>query len=123
MADSKISALPALVTPSGVDLLLIIDDPLGTPVSKAISLNNLFSHISSNTSISGNTIFTGANNTFTKVTAHDVVSANGVVFTNSLTPANSSVSTIPTGKVFFDANFLYVKVSAGVIKRLALSSF
>lgn len=42
MVDTKISALTELAaTPDGADLLAIIDDPAGTPVSKKITVTNL----------------------------------------------------------------------------------
>ena len=42
MADTKISALTELTTPADADLLVIIDDPAGTPISKKITRGNLF---------------------------------------------------------------------------------
>lgn len=41
MADEKITALPALTTPAVVDLLAIVDDPAGTPITKKIALSDL----------------------------------------------------------------------------------
>lgn len=41
MADSKISALTELTTPAGVDLLAIVDDPSGSPVTKKITRGTL----------------------------------------------------------------------------------
>lgn len=41
MADTKVSALSALATPAGEDLIPIIDDPGGTPVSKHVTVTNL----------------------------------------------------------------------------------
>ena len=42
MADKKITALTALTEPAGEDLLLIVDDPEGTPVSRRVTLNDVF---------------------------------------------------------------------------------
>jgi len=47
MADSKISALVSLTAPVGEDLLPIVDDPGGTPVSKKITVDDLFSRVMS----------------------------------------------------------------------------
>jgi hypothetical protein len=43
MADAKISALTELVTVADEDLLVIVDDPAGTPVTKKITRANLTS--------------------------------------------------------------------------------
>ena len=40
MADQKITELTELTTPVGADLLAIVDDPAGTPVTKKITLAN-----------------------------------------------------------------------------------
>ena len=53
MADRKITELTALTAPNQKDLLYTVDDPTGTPVSKKISLFNLFGAVPANTSISG----------------------------------------------------------------------
>jgi hypothetical protein len=42
MADTKLADLTALTTPSGDDLLYVVDDPAGTPLDRKIALNNLF---------------------------------------------------------------------------------
>lgn len=45
MADAKITALTALVTAATEDLLAIVDDPSGTPVTKKITLANLITSL------------------------------------------------------------------------------
>lgn len=45
MADTKISALTELTTPAGEDLLAVVDDPGGTPVSKSLALKRFTSLI------------------------------------------------------------------------------
>jgi hypothetical protein len=42
MADQKLSDLTALTTPSGDDILYVVDDPAGTPADRKIALDNLF---------------------------------------------------------------------------------
>jgi hypothetical protein len=42
MADKKVTQLTALTAPANTDLLLIIDDPAGSPVSKKITVEDLF---------------------------------------------------------------------------------
>lgn len=41
MADTKVSALTELATPVGGDLLAVIDDPAGTPISKKVTIDNV----------------------------------------------------------------------------------
>jgi hypothetical protein len=64
MADKKVTQLTALTEPANNDLLLIIDDPSGSPVSKKIELEDLFgatsavTHTSMNFGSAGNaTVF------------------------------------------------------------------
>ena len=42
MADTKLADLTALTTPSGDDILYIVDDPAGTPLDRKMALNKLF---------------------------------------------------------------------------------
>jgi len=42
MADKKVSALSAITNLSQDDLLLVVDDPAGTPTSKKVTVGNLF---------------------------------------------------------------------------------
>ena len=143
MADSKVTQLTALTTTAGTDLLYIVDDATGTPVSKKISINNLFGAIPSNTSISG-TLTTTANNTFGG--ANTVVTSNvnftgTTVGTNQLKIQNGSVTLGKAqvvssnnattqfstgglqGTFFWDEDYLYLATSNTVIKRVALGVF
>jgi hypothetical protein len=45
-ADTKVSALGS-VTPSGTDLIYVVNDPSGTPISKKSTLSTLFANIDS----------------------------------------------------------------------------
>ena len=89
----KISELSSLVSVTGDDLLLIVDDPSGTPVTKKVTVSNLLGNSSANVVIYGNT-----------------------------TPANSTI-TIKKGTLMFDTNYLYVAVANNTIKRVSLESF
>lgn len=136
MASKKVTELTTLSIPSGVDYIYVIDDPLGTPTGKKMSLDALFGGVPSNTAINGtftarsNATFSGSqvsvssNVSITGTTQVGVLktTSNGVLITNSLTPANSSIG-IPQGKVFWDANYFYVAVSNTVVKRIPLQSF
>ena len=42
MADKKVTQLTALTAPANTDLLLVIDDPAGSPISKKITIEDLF---------------------------------------------------------------------------------
>jgi hypothetical protein len=46
MADKKVTALDALTTVTADDLLLIVDDPSGTPTSKKVTAANLATYTS-----------------------------------------------------------------------------
>ena len=45
MADKRISGLTALTTISKDDILLVVDDPAGTPTNKKISIEKFFSNV------------------------------------------------------------------------------
>ena len=58
----KISELTALTAPAAVDLLVIVDDPTGTPITKYVTVGNLFGNSSANVVIFNST---PANSTIT----------------------------------------------------------
>ena len=64
MADKalKISELNALTAPSGDDILVIVDDPTGTPTTKKVTVANLLGNSSANVVIRN---VTPANGTIT----------------------------------------------------------
>jgi hypothetical protein len=45
MADKKVSELTALTEVSGDDLLLVVNDPSGSPTSRKVTLTNFFASI------------------------------------------------------------------------------
>ncbi|MHA2047210.1 MAG: hypothetical protein ACW99G_20655, partial [Candidatus Thorarchaeota archaeon] len=51
MANQKITQLTELTTPASTDLLVIVDDPAGSPVSKKITVTNLLSLASGGVSV------------------------------------------------------------------------
>ena len=141
MADKKVSQLTALTSPNQNDILLIVDDHTGTPVSKQISLKNMFGSVPANTTISGtttlnaNTTINGsntvvvANTNFTKAAAGQVKITSGVITLNNPTTVSSNNATtvlgddVLQGSIFWDSNFLYVATANNQIKRVALSVF
>jgi hypothetical protein len=106
MADKKITELPLQASASSDDLLLLVDNPNGTPVSKKISVKNLFG------SVNANTVFEQSVS----------VAGDTVTIRTSKTPANSTV-TVLKGAIFYDSTFLYVATDNNVIKRITLESF
>ena len=44
----KISELSALTAPAAVDLLVIVDDPTGTPITKYVTVGNLLGNAAAN---------------------------------------------------------------------------
>jgi len=58
----KVSELTELTSPAGNDLLLIVDDPSGTPISKKITVTNLLGNSTANVVIYNTT---PANSTIT----------------------------------------------------------
>jgi len=54
MADKKVSELSAITNLSGDDLLLVVNDPSGTPTSNKVTVSNLFANVVSDTVIKGN---------------------------------------------------------------------
>ena len=146
MADKKVTQLTALTSPNDEDLLLIVDDPNGTPVSKSITVKTFLGALPSNTSITGdltvsaNGSYTGSNVNFTsnvvvtgKATiTQAVVASDRFTIKTSKTPSNNNATTAlgsPTsdrpwdGTLFWSNNYLYVAISNTVIKRVALSVF
>ena len=139
MADKKVTQLTSLTTPASEDLMLVIENPNGTPTSKQITVKNLFGSAPSNTSITG-TLTVSANTTLNG--SNTVISAN-VNMTSTRGPRTSakwvtiakttgSVSNNATtefgsggleGSIFWDEDFLYVATSNTVVKRVALSVF
>jgi hypothetical protein len=79
MADraKKVSELTSLTAASGDDLLLIVDDPSGTPATKSITVNALFA---------GNAIANGA-------FANLNVSDTATIATAEITTSNTNVGT------------------------------
>lgn len=132
----KITELTSHIVLSGVDLLYVVDDPLGDPVSKKMSVNTFFGGIPANTiidatlTVTGNTTLNGGNTTinsntniFANLRASGMeVANNKIVLTKEWTPANSTV-VASQGTIGYDDNYIYIAIANNNIKRAALSSF
>lgn len=126
MADSKISALPLLANTAGEDLLVIIDNPAGTSVSKKISINYFFGYVPSNTyidatfGVAANTNFYGDVNYFDG----DIdLSGDLLIAPISAPEANTSTDIFAQYKIALDENYLYYRPDTGEVKRTPLYTF
>ena len=126
MADKKVTELSAITNLSGDDLLLVVNDPSGTPASNKVTLTNLFANVVPDTTHKGNVTFV-ANTTFsgTKATISANTTFSGDMRATSSTPAsnNAGSENRGVGAIWFDADYLYVATSSDTIKRVALSVF
>jgi hypothetical protein len=135
MADKKISELNTLTSAASEDLLVIVDDPNGTPISKQITLKNLFGSVPANTvinrlTVNANTMLNGSNTT---VTAN--LNSTGITTINQLTVANNQLRITTTdtvasnsatglqGQIRYDTDYIYVCVANNVWKRATLASW
>lgn len=60
--SKKVTELTTLTSPAGEDLLLIVDDPSGTPITKKVTVSNLFGNSTANVVLYNATV---ANSTIT----------------------------------------------------------
>jgi hypothetical protein len=134
MADKKVTQLTSLTTTSREDLLLIVDDPNGTPVSKNITVKNFFGAVPSNTvfnarvSLRANTSITCSNTLVVSnvnLTTGSRLRVNNFISTLRSTPgSNNALSAgYVAGQVFFTNTHIYVAVNRTTLKRAALSTF
>jgi hypothetical protein len=126
MADKKVTQLTTLTTTAAPDLLMIVDDPNGTPVSKKITVKSFFGAVPSNTvfsanvTASGNRVQLASNVNITKT-----LTANTVKITFGATPGSNNATSVgmAVGELRFTNTHLYIAVNATTIKRVVLSTF
>ena len=126
MADKKVTQLASLTTTAAPDLLMIVDDPNGTPVSKKITIKNLFGAVPANTVFSANVTVSGNRAQFaSNVNVTKTLTANTVKITFGSTPSTNNATTEgwSVGQMRFTNNYIYIAVNATTIKRVALSVF
>lgn len=113
MADRKVTQLTALTTPANNDLLLIIDDPSGSPVSKKITLEDIFGATSQTVFTTMNFGSTGnatiAANTLTLDTATGLISTRGITINDDGGDSDTRIESQN------QANMFYVDASADFI--------
>ena len=102
----KISELVATSSPSSDDLLVIVDAPAGSAVTKKVTVGDLLGNSSANVVVSNSA----------------VLSARNIINRRKETPVTSATQD-PAGTLFFDDNYLYIATSNGTLKRVPLSSF
>ena len=139
MADKKVTQLTELTTTADSDLLYVVDDATGTPVSKKVTVKNFFGTVPANTTITGrlvasaNTNFRGTTSVFNANTTFNsapIANTNRVIISNKVTISSNNATTqfagnapANQGSLFWDDDYLYVAISNTVIKRVALSVF
>ena len=127
MADKKVTQLTALTAVANTDLLLIVDDPSGTPVSKKVEVGDVFGetaqtvfssiNISANTSASSGTTKIGGNTGTITAPSGSTFTA-GVVINEDGTASNTRIeSDTQTNMFFVDAlnNRIGVKTNAPTV--------
>ena len=136
MADKKVTQLTSLTSPVSADLLLIIDDAGGTPVSKQITVKNLAGALpntsvrtlttSANTTLAGSNTVVSSNVNITG-TRGPQITANWIKLgLNSGSISNNATTQLGGGQqgaIFVDDEYIYVATSNTVVKRVALSVF
>jgi hypothetical protein len=136
MADKKITQLTALTAPANTDLLLIVDDPSGSPVSKKVTLGDIFGETAQtnfqtidvkaagNATVGGEIVTISANTRF-EVKGLPDFNYDEIRVRTSQTPASSNNTAVgwSVGTIAWDANYLYIAVNASTIKRITLGSF
>jgi hypothetical protein len=105
MADKKVTQLTALTAPANTDLLLIIDDPAGSPVSKKISVEDLFGKTSGLSVSAINLTSTGdttlAANNFTLDSTTNITLTRGVVINEDGADSDTRIETDNQANMFF----------------------
>lgn len=110
MADrsKKISELAAATSVAANDLIVIVDKHSSNTISttKSANVSVLFGNVTTNVTLSNNA----------------ALSVSNVMIKDNSTPANSSI-TVAQGKIWADANYIYVATANNTVKRVSLSSF
>ena len=89
----KTSELAVATSLAGTDRIIVLTSPASSPVTKTITVSNLFGNSSANVEIY-----------------------------NIATVANSSI-TAPKGTIMFDTDYLYIAIANNTLKRISLESF
>lgn len=113
MADKKVTQLTALTAPANTDLLLIIDDPAGSPVSKKITVEDLFGTTSGLTVTTVNVTATGnatlAANNITLDATNNITLTRGTVINEDGADSDTRIESDN------NANMVFVDASADAV--------
>jgi hypothetical protein len=105
MADKKVTQLTALTAPANNDLLLIIDDPTGSPISKKIELEDIFGATAQTTFASMNFGSTDnstiAANTLTLDTATGLTVTRGTVINEDGADSDTRIESDNQANMFY----------------------
>ena len=105
MADKKVTQLTALTAPANTDLLLIIDDPAGSPVSKKITVEDLFGKTSGLSVTTVNITSTGdttlAANNFTIDSTTNITLTRGTVINEDGADSDTRIESDNQANMFF----------------------
>ncbi len=113
MADKKVTQLTALTAPANTDLLLIIDDPAGSPVSKKITVEDLFGTTTGLTVTTVNVTATGnatlAANNITLDATNNITLSRGTVINEDGADSDTRIESDN------NANMVFVDASADAV--------
>lgn len=113
MADRKVTQLTELTAPANNDIFLVVDDPTGSPVSKKITLENIFGATSQTvfTTMNFGCVGTGtiAANTLILDTATGLVSTRGITINEDGADSDTRIESQN------QSNMFYVDASADAV--------
>ena len=105
MADKKVTQLTALTAPANTDLLLVIDDPAGSPISKKITVEDLFGKTSGLSVTTINLTSTGdttlAANNFTIDSTTNITLTRGAVINEDGADSDTRIESDNQANMFF----------------------
>ena len=105
MADKKVTQLTALTAPANTDLLLVIDDPAGSPISKKITIEDLFGKTSGLSVTTINLTSTGdttlAANNFTIDSTTNITLTRGAVINEDGADSDTRIESDNQANMFF----------------------
>ncbi len=105
MADKKVTQLTALTAPANTDLLLVIDDPVGSPISKKITIEDLFGKTSGLSVTTINLTSTGdttlAANNFTIDATTNITLTRGAVINEDGADSDTRIESDNQANMFF----------------------